>query len=376
VSIHPAAEVDYPHDPVLDGDDVEAGAVSLRVVHTPGHRPEHCCLVVTDRSRGDQPWLVLTGDSLFVGDAARPDLAVGAREGAEGLFNSLRRLMELADGVEVFPGHVAGSLCGKAMSSKPSTTIGFERQFNPALRFTELDAFIADAASIAAPKPPNLARIVELNRGPFLAARSPVEELAAPPADTQCLDVRTVEEHLAGHRPGAVNVPVSGASFATKAGFILDASRPVTVLAATADEALRAVTGLQAVALLDLTGFVLGAGDERTEPVELDELEHLVQAGAELIDVREKDERDDGYIPGSRNIPYRLLMMCCPDLPTEQPIVTICETGARAAIAASILRGRGYDARPVIKGGMAGWRARGGDTVVFRRCGSSSQKGG
>ena len=153
------------------------------------------------------------------------------------------------------------------MSSKPSTTIGFERQFNPALRFTELDAFIADAASIAAPKPPNLARIVELNRGPFLAARSPVEELAAPPADTQCLDVRTVEEHLAGHRPGAVNVPVSGASFATKAGFILDASRPVTVLAATADEALHAVTRLQAVALLDLTGFVLGAGDERTEPV-------------------------------------------------------------------------------------------------------------
>ena len=122
----------------------------------------------------------------------------------------------------------------------------------------------------------------------------------------------------------------------------------------------------------DITGFVLGAGDERTEPVQLDELEQLVRDGAEVIDVREKDERDEGYIPGSRNIPYRLLTMCCPDLPTERPVVTICESGARASIAASILRGRGYDARPVIEGGMAAWRERGGDTVVFRRCGSSS----
>ena len=114
-----------------DGDEIAVGDVVLRCIHTPGHRPEHCCLAVVDRTRGAEPWLVLTGDSLFVGDAARPDLAVEAREGAEGLFHSLRRLVELGDGVEVYPGHVAGSLCGKAMSSKASTTIGFERRFNP-----------------------------------------------------------------------------------------------------------------------------------------------------------------------------------------------------------------------------------------------------
>ena len=113
---------------------------------------------------------MLTGDSLFVGDAARPDLAVGAAEGAEGLFHSLHRLLELSDGVEVFPGHVAGSLCGKSMSSKPSTTIGFERRFNPTLQITDVDAFIAESAAISAPKPPNLARIVEANRGPFVGA--------------------------------------------------------------------------------------------------------------------------------------------------------------------------------------------------------------
>ena len=371
VSVHESAGVDYPSDPMRDGDEIGVGAVALGVIHTPGHRPEHCCLTITDRSRGDEPWLVLTGDSLFVGDAARPDLAVGASEGAEGLFHSLRRLLELADGVEVFPGHVAGSLCGKSMSSKGSTTIGFERRFNPMLQLTELDAFIADAASIAAPKPPNLARIVATNRGPFVGAPPVAPELAAPVEGTQLLDVRPVSEHHAGHRPGSISVPVSGTSFSTKAGFVLDAAQPVCVLAETFDEAQRAIRGLHAVAFFDIAGFVLGGGDEATETVTVDALEALIAAGAEILDVREKDDRDTGYIPGSRNMPYRLLATCCPDLPADRPVVTICDSGARAAIAASILRGRGYDARPVIDGGMIDWRARGGDTVEFRRCGSA-----
>ena len=116
--VHEAAAATFPHEPLRDGDEIALGDVVLRVVHTPGHRPEHCAVVVIDRSRGDEPWLVLTGDSLFVGDAARPDLAVEATEGAEELFHSLHRLVELGDGVEVYPGHVAGSLCGRAMSSK------------------------------------------------------------------------------------------------------------------------------------------------------------------------------------------------------------------------------------------------------------------
>ena len=370
VSVHADAGVDYPNDPMHDGDEIEVGAVTLRVIHTPGHRPEHCCLTVVDHSRGSEPWLVLTGDSLFVGDAARPDLAVGALEGAEGLFHSLGRLMELSDGVEVFPGHVAGSLCGKAMSSKPSTTIGFERRFNPSLQLAEVDAFISESASISAPKPPNLGRIVETNRGPFVGAVPLAQELAAPPEGAQLLDVRPVAAHLAGHRPGAISVPVSGTSFATKAGFVLDVGRPVCVLAETFDEAQRAIGGLHAVAFFDVAGFVLGGGDERTEAVTVDELGALIAAGAEVIDVREKDDRDTGYIPGSRNVPYRLLATCCPDLPTDRTVVTICDTGPRAVIAASILRTRGYDARPVIDGGMIDWRSRGGDTVEFRRCGS------
>jgi hydroxyacylglutathione hydrolase len=371
VYVHSAAEAEYPNTPLLDGTEVDAGCVRLRCIHTPGHRPEHCCFAVIDRARADEPWLVLTGDSLFVGDAARPDLAVGATEGAEGLFHSLQRLLELPDGVEVFPGHVAGSLCGKAMSSKASTTIGFERRFNPMLTLSQLDAFVAESAAISAPKPPNVSLIVALNRGPFVGTAAVVSELPAPPADTQLLDVRPASDHLAGHFHGALSVPVSGTSFATKAGFVLDADEPVCVLAATADEATRAIRGLRSVGFLGLAGFVLGGGPESSGSVTMDELDALIAEGADLIDVREKDERDTGYIPGSRNIPYRLLRLCCPDLPTDRPIVTICESGPRAAIAASILVGKGYDARPVIGGGVSSWRERGGATVSFRRCGGA-----
>lgn len=370
VSVHADAAVDYPNDPMHDGDEIEVGAVTLGVLHTPGHRPEHCCLTVVDNSRGGDPWLVLTGDSLFVGDAARPDLAVAAAEGAEGLFHSLARLMELSDGVEVFPGHVAGSLCGKAMSSKPSTTIGFERRFNHSLQLTAVDAFIAESAAIAAPKPPNLGRIVGCNRGPFVGAPPLTLELATPPQGAQLLDVRPVAAHLTGHRPGAINVPVSGTSFATKAGFVLDAAGRVCVLAETEAEAEWAIRGLHSVALFALAGYVLGGGDELTGAVTVDELERLISGGAEVIDVREADDRETGYIPDSRHVPYRLIATCCSDLPTDRPVVTICESGPRAAIAASILRTRGYDARPVVDGGMLEWRARGGQTVEVRRSGS------
>jgi hydroxyacylglutathione hydrolase len=369
VSIHPAAEPEYPSDPLDDGAELVLGDIVLRCIHTPGHRPEHCCLAVSDRTRSADPWIVLTGDSLFVGDAARPDLAVEAREGAEGLFHSLRRLVELGDGVEVYPGHVAGSLCGKAMSSKASTTIGFERRFNPALAYADVELFVAETAVVSAPRPPNMERIVELNRGPFVAAQPDPLELAAPPEGAQVLDVRAVEAFAAGHVAGALNVPVSGTRFSTKAAFVVD-SGPVVVAASNDAEARQGIAGLRSVGLLDITGYVLGGGPESLGLVSLGELGALLEGGAELIDVREKDERDTGYIAGSRNIPYRLIALGANDLPRDKPIVTICESGPRAAIAASILSANGFDAHPVVNGGIDAWAASGKPTVEFRRCGS------
>ena len=370
VSIHPEAEPEYAFDALEDGAEVEVGAVVLRAIHTPGHRPEHTCLAVSDRSRADEPWLVLTGDSLFVGDAGRPDLAVGAKEGAEGLFRSLQRLLELPDGVEVFPGHVAGSLCGKSMSSKPSSTIGFERRFNPALQFQDALQFVAETAAVNTPKPPNMQQLVELNRGPNVGAPSPVHELPVPPDGAKVLDVRPLRDFLDGHFPGAISVPLGSGSFGTKAGFVLDPADRIVVSAASTEEAARAIRGVRAIGLLDVTGYVLGGGSERMDSVSLEELETLLAAGADLIDVRERDERDTGYIAGSRNIPYRLLALGGADVAGGRPIVTICESGARAGIAASLLAGRGLDARPVLGGGVEDWSARGGRTVEFRRCGS------
>jgi hydroxyacylglutathione hydrolase len=370
ISIHPAAKVDYPFDPLADGEDVEVGEIALRCIHTPGHRPEHCCFAVIDHSRADEPWLLLTGDSLFVGDVARPDLAVEAREGAEGLFHSLRRLLELPDGVEVYPGHVAGSLCGKSMSSKASTTIGFERRFNSVVAISELDAFITESASIAAPKPPNSERIVELNRGTLLGRAADPEEQAVPPQDAQLLDVRPVADFMAGHRHGAINIPVAGSSFATKAGFLLESDRSVCILASDEAEAERATRGLRSVGVLDVPAFVLGGGDERLAAVSVDELEDLLDDGADVIDVREKDERDDGYIAGTRNIPYRLVGEVADDVPTDRLVITVCESGARAAVAASVLAARGVDAHPVVDGGIGAWLASGRQLTHFRRCGS------
>ncbi len=371
ISIHPAAEVEYPADPLADGAEIELGRIVLRAIHTPGHRPEHTCLAVADRSRAEDAWLVLTGDSLFVGDAGRPDLAVDAKEGAESLFQSLQRLLELPDGVEVFPGHVAGSLCGKGMSSKASSTIGFERRFNHALQLRDELEFVADAAATSAPKPPNMARIVDLNRGPLLGAPSDVGELVDVPTGATLLDVREVSDFLGGHAHGALNVPVRGGSFATRAGFLLDPEERIVIQAASTPEAAQAIRGLRSVGFLELEGYVLGAGPEQIEPVGLDELDRLLEEGAEVIDVRERDERDTGYIAGSRNIPYRLLSISGADLPTDKPIVTICESGARAGIAASILAAKGVAARPVVEGGVTAWAARGGPVVEFRRCGGA-----
>ena len=367
IRVHAAADAAFAHEPLEDGTEVEVGTVVLRTIHTPGHRPEHCCFAVIDRSRGDEPWLVLTGDSLFVGDAGRPDLAVEAREGAEGLFHSLRRLVELGDGVEVFPGHVAGSLCGATMSSKASTTIGYERRFNPALQ-GELADFLDARLGPQPPRPPNMERIVELNRGELLGAQPPLERVGSVPEEAIVLDVRPTETFAAGHRPGALGIPVCGSGFATKAGFVLP-ERPLVVHAADEQEALLASRLLHAVGLFEIEGWQEGGGDEKLEPVSLEELERLLADNAvELLDVRETDERDESHIPGSQHLPYRTARAAAEaGLLNGRPVVTICESGPRAAIAASVLQAAGVNARPVLDGGVATWR---GETTSFRRCGS------
>ncbi len=367
VAIHSIAEPEYPFEPLADGQVVEVGAVRIRTLHTPGHRPEHCAFVVDDR-------IALTGDSLFVGDAARPDLAVAAREGAEDLFHSLAKLSALGDGVEVYPGHVAGSLCGGNMSSERSSTIAHERESNDALAFRDVQEFVLVSSSVSIPRPPTTALVVSLNRGPWVGRPADPAELSQP-GEATVLDVRPFADHAAGHVPGAISVPVSGSSFGTKAGFVLIADEPVVLHARSRDEALEAAWRLWAIGKLELAGYVLSPhATETLATVDVTELKRLLDtAEVQVVDVRETTERDDGYIAGSRNIPYRLIRkLGCGALERTKPVVTVCESGPRAAIAASLLQREGFDVRAVAEGGIADFT----DTVSFRRCGGSTRPPG
>ncbi len=362
VAIHAIAEPEYPFEPLADGDVVHVGSLRVTVLHTPGHRPEHCAFLVEDE-------LVLTGDSLFVGDAARPDLAVEAREGAEALYHSLTRLAELGETVGVYPGHVAGSLCGGNMSSERSSTIRQERVANPSLGFGDVQEFVQVSASLTTPRPPTTERVVALNRGPWLAR--PAEPAEVPAAgEATVLDVRPFADYAAGHVPGSISVPVSGSSFATKAGFVLLPDERVVLLARSSEEALTAAHGLSKVGLFAIDGYLLHTElPESLTTLSADELRSLLDGDdVQIVDVREASERDEGYLPGSRNIPYRLLRKLGADaLERSKPVVTVCESGPRAAIAASLLQRDGFDVRAVSPGGIADFAD---GTVSFRRCGS------
>jgi hydroxyacylglutathione hydrolase len=170
IHVHRLAEPDYAHQPFDDGDEFQLGGLTVRAIHTPGHRPEHTAFALIDTKRSDQPWAVLTGDTLFVNDVARPDLAIEKAEGARGIFHSLKdKLLVLPPEVEVWPGHLGGSMCGgPGMDMKVSSTIGYEHRANPTLQIEDEQQFVDEALAKLGPQPPNFQAIVELNRGPLV----------------------------------------------------------------------------------------------------------------------------------------------------------------------------------------------------------------
>ncbi|MCL6441421.1 MAG: MBL fold metallo-hydrolase [Thermoleophilum sp.] len=209
IHIHRLASPDYEHEPFDDGFELSLGDVRIRALHTPGHRPEHTAFLLYDVRRSQQPWALLTGDSLFVGDIARPDLAIEKHEGARGIFRSLRRMLELPEHVEIWPGHIGGSLCGgDTVDRKPVSTLGYERLHNEMLAVTDEDEFVDRATRDLPPQPPNFQAIVALNRGPLLIdgveARplTPRQVLLKQHAGALVVDVRTALQFDEAHVPG------------------------------------------------------------------------------------------------------------------------------------------------------------------------------
>jgi hydroxyacylglutathione hydrolase len=378
VYVPAAADVEFEHEPLADGDTIRVGEATITAIATPGHRPEHTAYSIADSTRGAEPWLVVTGDSLFVGDVARPDLAVEAEEGALGLRRSMRRLLELDDFAEVWPGHIGGSLCGGAgMSEKPGTTIGFERRFNRLLKLEDEAAFVRELTSQISPQPPNFKRIVALNRGPLiteaatLETHTPARVKELLDAGATLLDGRPPREFDAMQVPGSINVTMARAAVGTRAAWVVDPESAVVLTATSDADAVKMARLLEAVGFRRLLG-VLGGGVEEwqqagletasTQAIDVHELaERLRQDDVALLDVRDDEEWQEGHVEGSVHIPYHELLDGLPgDIQDGKPLVVACSVGNRSSIAASLLRRAGIeDVIHVADGGVADLKEEG-----------------
>jgi hydroxyacylglutathione hydrolase len=355
-----AAAVRIPAGPdrpgVRDGDVVRLGRTELAVIATPGHRPEHVAYLVHEEGI---PRLLLSGDSLLVGDVARPDLAVAAEEGARALWRTLKRLIALGDEVEVWPAHVGGSLCAsRSASPATSSAIGRERRNNPLLSLGEAD-FTAEVTQSIPARPPSVERVVALNL-PGAADPGPVRELDANElalflGDGVCLlDIRDPASFDRGHLEGSINLPAGGRGLGTRAGWAAGAEEPIVLLSPSLDAGRKAAELLRAAGVWNL------AGQSLADPAAWKAVGLRVRTGAALgaaglllriragsvtlIDVRDPAEWSTGHLAGARSLPLSELgdgrsMTAL----LEPPIAVVCASGARAALAASILRRRGHE---------------------------------
>ena len=371
IHMHPAADAAFPIDPVEDGAEVRLGNISLRVLHTPGHTPESVALLVTDLSRGDEPWFVLTGDTLFVGDVGRPDF--GGEQAAARLYRSLStRLLTLPDSVEVYPAHGAGSSCGRAMSSKTASTIGFERRFNVALQAGGEEAFVAALMSGLPAKPPNFERIIARNRARALAIGGDPRPLTAVQAREVLdkggcvLDVRAPAEFGEGHVPGAINVWIEGPQFASRAGWFLPPDAPIILVGASPTDLTHAAQGLSRIGLDDVAGHLQwGMTEWRSQgypiatvpQVTVHELSSLREDKPDLvvIDVRELSEWDEGHIEGAVHIPMGEAVRRLAEVPRDRPKAALCAGGLRSSLVISALEREGIGNWINVTGGMGAW---------------------
>jgi hydroxyacylglutathione hydrolase len=303
---------------------------------------------------------VLTGDTLFVNDVARPDLAVEKSEGARGIFRSLRaQLLTLPDHVEIWPGHLGGSMCGgPEMDMKISSTIGFEKAHSAKLAIDDEDGFVKAALAGLGPQPPNFHAIVDLNRGPLLTDGVELLPLAPRQVEHQraggalVVDVRTDQQFDDAHIPGAISIPMLYAGFGSRLAWLADREQDVVLIGRDDEDGRQAGRLAVAVGIRRLAGFLHGGMTSwrqekrpvaRIERLPIDELPGL---DAQVLDVRERSEWDAGHLDGSVHTPWHDIGELPAGLDPERPIAVVCGSGQRAAVAASLVARAG--ARRVI----------------------------
>jgi hydroxyacylglutathione hydrolase len=364
-----------------DGDVIDVGTVKLEVMHTPGHTPEHIVFIVTDTATTKTPMGMLSGDFIFVGDVGRPDLlekvaGVGntmeamARE----LYESVQRAKTLPAHLAIWPGHGAGSACGKALGDVPSSTLGYERLVNWAFTSPDEKAFVAEVLA-GQPEPPKyFARMKEVNRdGPTprqdpksVTRLAPPEFIKAMHDGALVVDVRATAEFAAGHIPGTYNIP-TGTSFPTWLGSLVEPDKRVLYLIGTDGNRLaRALKGAAMVGMDNAIGWggpdVLdhwvagGHGVIRTEQLTPAD---AAKSGRLVVDVRGQSEHDAENIPNARHAYLGDILEQMADVPKDQPLVLHCGSGSRSAIGASVLQAAGFTNVANLKGGIDAWRAAG-----------------
>jgi hydroxyacylglutathione hydrolase len=368
---------DYPTAPnivyVNDGDIIQVGGVRVEVLFTPGHTPEHIIFQVTD-TNATRPMGLFTGDLLFVGDIGRPDLlevAVGvantAEIGAKQQFTNINRLKTMPDYLQIWPGHGAGSACGKALGAIPSTTLGYEKLFNPAFQYADEHSFVDWLLDGQPPAPRYFAQMKKVNRvGATLTSqlKTPawLDEGALADLVAQnafIIDTRPARKFARHHVHGTVNIPIESQQFNTWVGWFVDYSKPTYLIIEEADLS-QAIQSLRAIGI-DNVGGVFSADiakkyDAQLQQASVHEVANFVNPF--ILDVRSRTERDEAYIPNSHFIPMGELLGRLNELPKDTTIITQCGSGVRSQVVASLLQNRGFTVINMI-GGIDAWRKAG-----------------
>jgi hydroxyacylglutathione hydrolase len=376
------AQAEYRFTPLADGSTIEFGRVRLKALETPGHTPESISILVYNLHKsGSEPYAVLTGDTLFIGDVGRPDLRVALGWSATDLgallFDSLQsKLLPLPDASLVYPAHGAGSLCGKAISKETVSTIGEQRRLNYALQPMSKKAFIEMVTADQPEAPPYFVYDAVLNSKERPTLDKTLERelkpleldqvLALQAEGAQILDTREPDEFAAAHLAGSINIGLSG-QYATWAGTVLDHAHPIVIIAAPGRESESAIR-LGRIGFDHVAGYLrngLQSLESRPELVAITERLSAAFAAELLsssqppvvIDVRTPREREQKQIDGSLSIPLNHLSERAEELPKNRALLVHCAGGYRSSIAASILKKSGFDQVGEIAGGMAAWEA-------------------
>ncbi len=389
------AQARFPHHPVKEGDEIRFGRAVLRFVETPGHTPESLCVLVTDLDRQPEPWAVLTGDTLFIGDVGRPDLSPEhtPQQLASLLYTSLHeKVLRLPDSVEVFPAHGAGSLCGRNISPERRSTIGRERARNYALRPMSREEFVSMLTADLPPRPEYFQRDAEINRGgapalaslPALAALSPARVVEEQKRGAVVLDTRPAAQFGAGHVPGAIHIALSG-QYASWAGTVIGIGPAIVLVAEDPERLEESRMRLARVGMENVIGQLKGgvlewerAGLPLAQIPQisvLDLRQQLVENadGVQVLDVRKPAEWEAGHIEGAQLKPLDRLVKIVGDLDKGKMTLVHCKSGYRSSIATSLLERSGFKQVLNVVGGFDAWAAQGLPVVAAEEPRSAAQ---